>query len=527
MNKVKESEEWACFSCKPEQISNLKVKWKALYDYIEEEIRFVLLLIFTVYVNLYYFRLANECNEPERLSIDYSCCCNDEMAPVKRKFTVPVHSNEYIDTIHTNKKTKLDNSTKSYSETNENTPPPTNIKSELNFLKGDVEDEIICTPDLYLPLQNSEYRDTEETVLPQNASVAEVNPFIPFPSYSQPSVAPAVQPLYYSLPPLPKSGPSNMRNAIANHKTNAVVPNIFAHKPLITNPPIPKLLYFKKPIIKCNIKKKRAIEKNQTIDKQSSSKPVCNLNYDWFQNAFKNTTAINQNLTKILSEISKTPQTISSIEGYTQLHNKYQEILQNTIISLKIIARKLQTDFISDLKKMKFHAEHNAVYQPYSNNSDEDIIVIDADSSISEQSKDKLATENVLGNIAKINSTAFLQSLLDGKFENKMSENRMIEQCMNLTESSANSDNAVNNDIQISKAEQPNKDSSEISDNMKSKRVIENKFESIYKENLNIPTRGIEPNELKRMISVRVMVTTNYDPTIPKMKYFNKFNITK
>lgn len=260
--------------------------------------------------------------------------------------------------------------------------------------QSEVEDEVVCTPDLSLLMNDDDDEEILDTTLDT-----------PNDHMADPTIDPAFDPSTSASPEYVVSDVSPQSTDevkfISQTRVTRTVPilpktNILAYKlstPATSKPNtaiMPNLIQLQKPSITYStIEPSNTIPNvnriNATIKTPPSSRLAPGLKYEWFDKAAQNTARINRNLSSRLCVLSKQQITVTTLEGLANVHNSLQEILSTSVNNLMQIRKNLKNDFIAGLKKLKFcklnEVNQNNEISSVNLDDDDDVILVDNNTS--------------------------------------------------------------------------------------------------------------------------------------------------
>lgn len=526
--------------------------------------------------------------------MDHSLCCKDRLKTIlteKRKrsnsFEFGYNADSDDETYKKKKKMKTNIlSHMSAAITNKNSQNKSYLAPESpNMWQSQIQDEVVCTPDLSLLMEDDDSSAQTSTETPPPAQ-----PLSPIPSCST-----VLPPPLVALPSV-RSKPNKdsdvqfvaqtrvLANAIARKtvvvsSSNLVTPNpnslgyklpvilnTSVTKPITTNNVqknvMPNFVHLQAPAVRFTDTNevqpivRVAHNRNSSVINATPAKLAPGLRYEWFEKATQVTARVNQNLSARLCSLSKEQYSVTSLEGLASIHNNLQEILSNSINSLMQIRKSLRSDFIAGLKKLKFCKTQSQTIP-----DDNDVVVVDStrsnsntaqmtpsintsggnkptgyikvkpvselfDSSVITIPDDNVTSKNSscvfpsINNfivpkntitITKRNDNAILNGLLSSSNTNKQNSsiivaNKQVSKPVNYSNSN----------------ERPTLGTSSIiipvTRHLVKKAVIESKLEALVSQNMKYNVVKISQRELKRMLSVRVVVETNFGKATPRTR---------
>ncbi|KAF5300018.1 hypothetical protein FQR65_LT09275 [Abscondita terminalis] len=323
LDAVLQSEDWTCFVCNPQQIMRHRIICRALYDYVVKQLKYVSNCDHKIIINLFISSTWRPLNRPDILEMDKSLCCRKSASLPKRK---SIDESFKIDSEKKIKKKKIIINPLSKKITiNPIAKKLKRIMDDAQNSKSwetNLQDEVVCTPDLHMMM---DYGGDESVVnvdqQPEVATVASFN---------------------------------------LNGKTTTK----------LDNPTIKKF-----PALKKLLSKNQKVSSNvlSTFPEIKSAE-----SYEWFNKTTQTAAKVNQNLTSKICLLSNQQESITTINDLTKIHNDLQNALGDTIQALTDIRKTLRSDFILDLKKLKFVETVMDSNGPEQNTDDNDVIIIDS-----------------------------------------------------------------------------------------------------------------------------------------------------
>lgn len=483
LDMVKASDDWLCFVCNPNQIVKLRVICRALYDYVQEELK-----------------RCKDRSQAQVLSKDKSLCCKTKPVAMKRK----ENGSAYDPENRKKKKIRINPISSMPKETVTNTSS-TWVETH--------EDEVVCTPDISMLMDEEESHQQPHFTMPENDPLSDGTP--------------------ETLPPpmVPMTPGVAADGRLVNQTKSKVAKKTPASRLGYTiSPKVMKKVDAKGKAISNVVKKSIAFDK---------------LQYNWFEKATKLTIDVNQSLSTKLSTLSKNECTVQSLSSLAQMHNDLQAMLSGAINSLMEVRKTLRSDFIASLKKLQFTESTDETHPTLViNNSD--VIEVDPTTVVEENSdsspqgsrnyiKVKPTSELLASSVITIPDDATPQEPLPTPQERPTTPQERptspeerpttLEELLTTPKPSTRSPEPGQVNCEPEEDDQnQTEDLSEISESLNPETVtqikralLESKFEKIVNENLSV-NANLPRDDLKKMASVRVVLSPNYIAKTPPSK---------
>lgn len=329
LDAVLHSDDWLCYVCNSKQIMRQRITCRALYDYVKKE-----------------FETWQPLNRSDMLEVDKSLCCKSRgPSTPKRKST---NEEFVVDSEKKAKKKKLCINPLSKKLILKKISLDSSIATpNVNCWETRPQDEVVCTPDLLMIMDyddGSEPTVVEETE--ENVNESEV---------------------------LSVSTPASV-NEIEE------TPTITTKTKLVS-----KRNRTKSKLDSVSTKKDSGVKKLSNKSSRKTNQNVLNMlpnlmpesTYECFDKITQATAQVNQNLNSKICALSNEQKSITTIEDFAKMHNDLQDILSGIIQSFVEIKKNLRTDFIKDLKNLKFVDNDKNNKELESSQDDNDVIVID------------------------------------------------------------------------------------------------------------------------------------------------------
>uniref|UniRef100_A0A1Y1L7Z2 PHD-type domain-containing protein n=1 Tax=Photinus pyralis TaxID=7054 RepID=A0A1Y1L7Z2_PHOPY len=480
LDMVKASDDWLCFVCNPNQIVKLRVICRALYDYVQEELK-----------------RCKDRSQAQILSKDKSLCCKTKPVAVKRKENDTTYDPENrkkkklrINSVSTTPKEPVTNTSSTWVETH--------------------EDEVVCTPDISMLMDEEESHQQPHFTMPDNDPLSDGTP--------------------ETLPPpmVPLTPVAATDIQFVNQTKSKVAKKTQANRLGYTISP--------KVMKKVDAKGKansNVVRKSVAFDK---------LQYDWFEKATKLTADVNQSLSTKLSTLSKNECTIQSLASLAQMHNDLQAMLSGAINSLMEVRKTLRSDFIASIKKLQF-TESIDEAPPAAVLNNNDIIEVDSTVLTEENSpqgsrnyiKVKPTSELLASSVITIPDDATPQEPAPTPQESPTTprgcpttpEERPTTPEERPTTPKPSTPSPEREQINCEADEDDQNQTEDLSEIVESlnpetvtqikRALLESKFEKIVNENLSV-NANLPRDDLKKMASVRVVLSPNYVPKTPPLR---------
>ncbi|XP_018324269.1 uncharacterized protein LOC108736369 isoform X2 [Agrilus planipennis] len=346
LEEVKESDDWLCFVCVPSQMISLRVMTRALYEYTLSEIK-----------------CAKLANDPERLRKDEGICCQRKPKPVpakrKRTSSNDLPYDPYLDNTGFEVKRKVRQPVfiKPKPETESSN------KGEV-FLNTQVEDEVVCTPDVFLFMEDEECETT--TANAPSVPVKQPPPLIP---------APRIMPILDDVTITKKANtyqlPKPQQQMLPD--VTLIQPRTGTTSPETKNKVVKPMIKFSNTTLG-NGHSVVTVTHNLKKTKQTTQL-LPGLKHEWFERATQLSKRVNYTLSSRLESLAVEQNTALTLEELANVHNKLQEVLSNSINSLIQVRKNLRSEFLDGLTKLKF----STTITPSTSLSedDDDVICVD------------------------------------------------------------------------------------------------------------------------------------------------------
>lgn len=266
-------------------------------------------------------------NDPTPYTVDHASCC----IPRKRKVSASKDTDfDPAEELSLRRKAKK---AKTYQPPVPSTP----------ILDCQEQEEVVCAPDLL------SFMDEDDA----GEGGSEENPPLQLP----PPVHLPAQPVL--MPNIPVLGNYRLVTPVFVPSTGGM---LVQNPAAIVQPqPAPPLILnttVKAPITPQNVcnSLQRVPTHKITLKASNRAHPklMPGLQYEWFDNAAKNSGEIQAKLSIGLSKLSMEKSEANTIDDLARIHNKFQEILSNTINAMIMVRKGLRTNFLASLKELKF-----------------------------------------------------------------------------------------------------------------------------------------------------------------------------
>lgn len=276
--------------------------------------------------------------------------------------------------------------------------------------------------------------------------------------------------------------------------------------------------------------------------------------HEWYDKAAAVISTITTNLSVTLTNLTKEQRNAKSVEQLANVHNKLQELLSSSVNSLIQVRKNLRTEFLDDLNKLKFsnsyYKNNNRIAPkptniPHAKNEngdddDDDVIVITSESSsvtplteppplvkisstpVASKSRPYLKVRSV-SQLLTVSSECI--TIPDDPPGSSTIEQDVIPVEDDLLEISSDIPDQCTLNGNKNKDEVPvMKDSAEfngIDIVNKNNALVEERIQQLVLENMKLQVSDIPQEELKRVLSVRVLISTNFEETLPSNRLKN------
>ncbi|XP_050300373.1 uncharacterized protein LOC126738929 isoform X2 [Anthonomus grandis grandis] len=311
--EIRESDDWNCFRCEPEQLSILRAACAEFMEYYTRELSRA-------------SSLAE--SHPEVMTTDYTTCCLSP-EPKKDESKTPA--------VNRNRRKRSDYEVDpDYTPIKDDDQPPSKKLSPTP--------PITTTP---VPLLRP--------IAPKSNIVRSLTPGLVRPQISstgnqvfritQPANARFSTPTSYTL-----------------QKTTAQGTNI--KSPAFITVPSSKASTGYIQIVPTSTRMVRPLGSISTTNstKPTGASPLrtqlqqrdLQMKHEWFEKTVRAAARVNSNLSYTLTQLNRQQSQASSVEALAMVHNKLQEVLSTSINSLIQIRKNLRTEFIAGIKNVKF-----------------------------------------------------------------------------------------------------------------------------------------------------------------------------
>lgn len=251
---------------------------------------------------------------------------------------------------------------------------------------------------------------------------------------------------------------------------------------------------------------------------------------DWFDKAAQQAASVNCHLTSKLVELSKEQKAAESVEQMAFVHNKLQELLSSTVNALIQVRKKLRTDFLNDLQKMKFPRSLNKANSSQAVISDNLVPKVNNVSesipSVSSPILQSTLSNNVTKPRLKVKTLDELLSVPSEyivipdtppplvKLNNTRNENHVSSSNMEIT----------NQNLESNLENIHNKSTTQVTDKacndetafLVKQALNDSLFEYTFAENSKCIVKDISNEEFRKMLSVRVCLEKKFSSGTPK-----------
>ncbi|KRT86245.1 hypothetical protein AMK59_1100 [Oryctes borbonicus] len=495
---IKDSDDWLCFGCNPTQLINLKIICTSLFDFVQEEIR-----------------LSRSLNNIERLKVDHSVCCQKVKAAKRKRDddTLYVPHSDWEE--HKSKRVSLIK-----------TKPATEDNIKTRNWNRKEEAEVVCTPDVSTLMEGG-----------------------------LPALAPAPKPSELNKPAfLISEGNKEVKSTPLNNtalpklrpegkKVYTIAPKamMICNTNNIQKTPT-NIIRFQTPAIKFV----PSISKLSPILSSIPAQITPGTKHEWYDKAASVVSNITGNLSATLINLTREQKSAKSVEQLANIHNKLQELLSSSVNSLIQVRKNLRAEFLDDLNKLKFSNTYsyrsntipvktdvkNIENSHISNDDDDDVIIVNSETSSRKPFTEppplvKISTE-------KTNTRPYL------KVRSVSQLLAVSSECITIPDDAPGSSTAESDVIAVEEKDPlelhsdicdqyvPNEDSKQ-SDNsitiegllndteIKAKNMLtEERIGKLVSEYMKLRIPDIPQNELKRIFSVRVLISTNFRKDLPE-----------
>lgn len=412
--------------------------------------------------------------------------------------------------------------------------------TDPNWSEPQDEDEVVCTPDLLSLMQEEEEPPMKELEPPAPPPSIQTLPTQPSAqSYIRVKVFANEKEMQTQQTFISHNMQHHMNYQIRspisqlrpmNHQVPPLISSrphiIFPQRAFLNNIPPPRLA----PI-------RQLLTINQPVRMQLPTGGPHPLKQEWFDKAAQQAASINGKLTAKLVELSQEQRAAITVEQMANVHNKLQELLSTSVNSLIQVRKNLRADFLNDLNKMKFPngqpQQQNVMYVNNMNNFNTHF----------QQSQQRMPYPR-----PAVSTTSILQSSLEKPRLKVKSVSELLNvpaECITIPDEenvktptpnrpiplihgpgpSTNGQipivNIFNENIEFSnlmpqikpKETEPVNDETDF---FIKQALIESKFEYTMGENLKVRVNGVPEQEVKKMLSVRICLETNFGTGTPK-----------
>lgn len=272
--------------------------------------------------------------------------------------------------------------------------------------------------------------------------------------------------------------------------------------------------------------------------------------HEWYDKAAAVVSTITGSLSSTLTNLTKEQKSAKSVEQLANIHNKLQELLSSSVNSLIQARKNLRAEFLDDLNKLKFsnvyscrnnisvakpdvkNVPKNEVVDHDDDDNDDDVIIINSETSSVKTFKEPPPLVKISSSEVKLNARPYLkvrsvsqlltvssecitipddppQSSTEAVAVQDKDPLAVVPEIFDedtVTDNTKNSDNVILKDYTDLFRDQE----------IKMKNILaENKIQELVRENMKLKIIDVLEHELKRVLSVRVLLSTNFQENLP------------
>lgn len=469
---------------------------------------------------MYFSRLSKSLNNIERLKVDHSVCCQ-KVKNTKRKRDEDTLYIPHDDWEEPKPKRNVLKICK-----------PTVIEDALKAKDWNrkEEAEVVCTPDL------STLMETAPPLLAPAAKAVESKKSLFFSGNMNKELNHIPLKSKESVVTLPKLIRPDGKKIYTIAPKTMVISNSNNFQKLPTN-----FIRFQAPTVKFV----PSINKLSPILSSIPAQITPGAKHEWYDKAAAVVATITNTLSTTLVNLTKEQKGAKSVEQLANIHNKLQELLSSSVNSLIQVRKNLRAEFLDDLNKLKFSSTYpyrnnltamksdtknsvNIEKSDVENEEDDDVIIVNSEAPSNKLLSEppplvKISTEKSnLRPYLKVRSVSQLLAVSSEcitipdepqgslKSDVPVEEKDPLKFSPVISEQSSFSTESKHSDDDIILGE-PLDEATIKEKNM----LTERKIDQLATEHMKLKILDVPEYDLKRILSVHVLISTNFRENLP------------